>query len=138
MSGIWRLVKAPELWCGDIVRMQRVCDGERYETEDRDGYDNGMPGILERWYVEEITRNGWITLTQERRPEIGVDFKGEPRYGSLFEETGRRIKVRKGSGTPFLLAVSNTLADDELSICRERWERLGCAARPEHYRMPVA
>jgi hypothetical protein len=137
MSGVWRLVKAPELWTSDVVRMQRYYEGESYQTEDRDGYATGMPEILERWCVEEITRNGWITLVQERRPENGRDLRGKPRHGALFEETGERIKLRKGRDTQFLLAVSGSLADDELSICRDRWKRLGCTPRPEHYRMPV-
>ncbi|MFF4020009.1 hypothetical protein [Streptomyces sp. NPDC001843] len=137
MSGIWRLVKAPELWCADIVRMQRSYEGEQYETEDRDGYTADMPEILEVWRVEDITRNGWITLVQERRPLYGKDYRDRPRYGSLFEETGERIKVRKGAGQHFLLAVSASLEHDDLSICRDRWKRLGAPARPAEYRMPV-
>ncbi|MFG3718223.1 hypothetical protein ACGF8D_10540 [Streptomyces massasporeus] len=121
----------------DVVRMQRYYEGESYQTEDRDGYTNGMPEILERWCVEEITRNGWITLVQERRPEYARDLRGKRRYGALFEETGERIKLRKGSDTQFLLAVHSSLANDELSMGRDRWERLGCTPRPEEYRMPV-
>jgi hypothetical protein len=137
MSGIWRLVKAPELWSGDHVRMQRSYEGEAYQTEDRDSWDDGMPETLERWYVEDITRNGWITLAQERRPLYGHDHRGNPRYGSLYEETGKRIKLRKGSGQLFVLALSETLADDDLAIGRDRWARLGCSPRPAEYRMPA-
>lgn len=137
MVGIWRLTKARELWQGDMVRMQRAYEGEQYETNDRDGYDSGMPEILERWYVEDITRNGWVTLVQERRRCIGTDFRGQPRYNSLFDETEQRVKMRRSDARPLLLAVDNYLADSDLSVFRDRWERLGCDARPSDHRMPV-
>lgn len=137
VNGLWRLVKAPEFWIGDLVRMQRAYDGEAYETEDRDGFDRDMSDVLEYWYVEQITRNGWITLTQQRRPKFGTDLSGKARYGSLFEETGESVKVRKNDARPFLLAVHKGLATDELSLCRDRWERLGGTPRSADYRMPA-
>ena len=138
MSGIWRLAKASDLWMSDTVRTQRSYEGEEWQTQDFDGYSDGWEGVLEVWSVENITRNGWVTLVQERRPVVGTQlFSSKPRYGSLFEETGERFKIRTNDSRHFLLAVSDRLVNGELSIERERWERFGATPRGEEYRMPV-
>lgn len=136
--GIWMLAKGRDLFCGDSVRMRRFYEAEEFETNSGDGYSFGMPEILERWQVEDITRNGWIILAQERRPVYGTDLCGKPWYGDLFRETGKRVKIRKGTkDDQFLLALWSANANSDLTILRERWERLGGTPHSADYRMPV-
>ncbi|MEU9752220.1 hypothetical protein AB0D90_03670 [Streptomyces althioticus] len=71
---------------GDMLRDQRRYDGETGEITPWSTVDFFSRDFLEMWYVLDITRNGWITLEQNRR-----------RPGGIWRETGeiRRIRGRK-------------------------------------------
>lgn len=90
---LWARLSPSDLYVGDLVRLQLRYEGEKRDTDNGDTWAPGMPEIRERWYVEDISRNGWITLARERYD------------GGIFQETGERTKVR-GKGTAVLVALS--------------------------------
>lgn len=121
MAGMWHMVAAAELCQGDLVRGARSYPGEEYEIASGEAWADGMPEAVERWYVADVTRNGWITLVQQRRPDLGRDVLGKQRWGGVFEDTGTTLKHRARAAR-FLVALSPAGGD-------ERWKRFGLVQR---------